>query len=537
MSSPTPSLDKSPLRAEAEKEARLSNANYTPATSETSSEVQKVTYTAEEEKRLLRKSRSSTFRVGPIGGWLYALFDLALLPGLTFLYLLSFLDRSNVGNANDVGSRRLYGLLKDIGLAKQPEAYNTSLALYFLGYVLFEIPANAVLKRYNPRVWLPSLTVAWGIVAICQAFVTNKAGFYVARTFMGIVEAGLFPGCVFVFSMYYKRKERHWRVALFFGGAALAGAFGGVLAYGISFMEGVGGHAAWYWIFVLEGVFTVLVGLSAYFWVPDYPRQAKFLTDRDREILITRLAEDSDSANIEPFKFEGVKSAVKDHLVIAFSFVFHGFAFPLYSLSLFLPTIIQQLGYASWKLFIAQAQLLTTPIYASAFLAILLAARLSATHDRRGVYIIASGVLAIIGYIVILATHTAGARLAGAFLAVMGIYAATALLLSWPAENISGQTRRATATATQIFIGDIGAIAGVLVYRPSLNQHFFRTPHIIAIGYTLFGMLSAAWLWYWMRKQNLQRASIIQDNKQDGTAVPTTQDTRGDRAIDYVYQL
>ncbi|SCV73126.1 BQ2448_7051 [Microbotryum intermedium] len=497
-----------------EKEARISDATYTPATSDTSSDVPRVTYTAEEEKRMLRK------------------IDWVLLPGLTFLYLLSFLDRSNVGNANGIGTLRLYGLLKDIRLAKEPEAYNTSLALYFLGHVLFEIPANAVLKRYNPRVWLPTLTVAWGIVAICQAFVTNRAGFYVARTFMGIVEAGLFPGCVFVFSMYYKRKEHHWRVALFFGGAALAGAFGGVLAYGISFMHGVRGHAAWYWIFVLEGIFTVLVGLSAYFWVPDYPRQAKFLTDRDREILIVRLADDSDAADIEPFQWDGVKSAVKDHFVIAFSFVFHGFAFPLYSLSLFLPTIIQQLGYASWK-----AQLLTTPIYASAFLAILLAARLSASHDRRGVYIIASGFLAIIGYIVILATHTAGARLAGAFLAVMGIYAATALLLSWPAENISGQTRRATATATQIFIGDIGAIAGVLVYRPSLNQHFFRTPHIVAIGYTLFGMLSAAWLWNWMRQQNLQRASIIREQKQDGTAVPASKDNRGDRAIDYVYQL
>ncbi|GAA6033948.1 hypothetical protein JCM8097_000423 [Rhodosporidiobolus ruineniae] len=459
---------------------------------------QQVSYTQEEERAVVRK------------------IDWALLPGLTFLYLLSFLDRSNIGNA------KLYGMLKDIGLASKPESYNTSLALYFLGYVLFEIPANAVLKRWNPKVWLPTLTVAWGITATLQCLVNNEPGFYAARFFMGVAEAGLFPGCIFVFSMYYKRNERHWRVAVFFGGAALAGAFGGVLAWGIGHING-GGLKNWGWIFVIEGLFTVLVGLSAYWWIPGYPHDAKFLTDREKAILLARLSEDGgDSAEKEPFTWSGVWEALKDPLVLAYAWLFHGFAFPLYSLSLFLPTIIAQLGFASWK-----AQLLTVPVYALAFLGILFFAWASHRVNQRGSMIILNGIIAIVGYIVVMTTHTPGARYAGTFIAVLGIYCANALLLSWPSENVSPQTKRATASATQIFIGDIGAIAGVLVYRPSLNSSFFRLPHGIAILYTGFGMAVAAFLWMSMKRAN--ETGNERRSRRGGA--------RGDRQRGYKFQL
>ncbi|GAA5903872.1 hypothetical protein JCM6882_001336 [Rhodosporidiobolus microsporus] len=460
--------------------------------------LEKVDYTEEEERRVVRKV------------------DWALLPGLTFLYLLSFLDRSNIGNA------KLYGMIDDIGLASKPESYNTSLALYFLGYVLFEIPANVILKKFNPKVWLPTLTIAWGITATLQGLIKDEPGFYAARFFMGVAEAGLFPGCIFVFSMYYKRNERHFRVAVFFGGAALAGAFGGVLAWGIGHLE-AGSLDNWAWIFILEGLFTVLVGVTAYWWVPGYPHEAKFLSPREHQVLLARLASNgNDSADLEPFSWDGVWQALKDPLVLAYSFLFHGFAFPLYSLSLFLPTIISQLGYVSWK-----AQLMTVPVYALAFLGILFFAFASHRLNQRGSMIILNGLIAIVGYIVVLTTHTPGARYAGTFVAVLGIYCANALLLSWPSENVSPQTKRATASATQIFIGDVGAIAGVLVYRPSLNANFFRLPHGIAILYTGFGMLVAGFLWW----------SMARANRSDNRGRNGGSDGRGDRAVGYKFQL
>ena len=169
--------------------------------------------------------------------------DLKLLPALTFLYLLSFLDRSNVGNA------RVEGLTKDLNMTG--DQYLTGLTLYFVGYVLFEVPCNVVLKMWTPRMWLPTLTLVWGIVSTLMGVTQNYAGFLAVRFFLGVSESGLFPGIVYYLSMWYKREERHYRVALFFSAAALAGAFGGILAWGIAHMRGVGGYSGWRWIFIL----------------------------------------------------------------------------------------------------------------------------------------------------------------------------------------------------------------------------------------------------------------------------------------------
>ncbi|KAG8735205.1 hypothetical protein FRC12_018179 [Ceratobasidium sp. 428] len=276
--------------------------------------------------------------------------DWHLLPILTLLYLLSFLDRANIGNA------KLDGLTTDVHVIGAN--YNTALALYFVGYVLWEVPANIVLKRFNPKVWLPTLAFAWGVVSLCQGFVTNQAGLFAIRFFLGTAEAGLFPGVIYVFSVYYRRRERHWRVAVFFGGAAVSGAFGGVLAWAISKMRGVGGKPGWAWIFILEGLLTIIVAVAAYWIVPDWPERASFLTPQERERLLERSKYDSAGVT-EAFKWKYVVQALGDHLVWGYALLFHGFAFVLYSLSLFLPTIIAGLGYASWE-----AQLLTVPPYA-----------------------------------------------------------------------------------------------------------------------------------------------------------------------------
>ena len=169
--------------------------------------------------------------------------DRKLLPPVTLLYLLSFLDRSNVGNA------RLEGLTTDLNMTGNQ--YLTGLTLFFIGYVLFEIPQNVALKRTSPKTWLPTITLIWGIVATLMGLSQTMAGFFVVRFVLGMTEGGLFPGVVFYLSMWYKRKEQHYRVALFFSAAALAGAFGGILAYGIGFMSGVGGLNGWRWIFIL----------------------------------------------------------------------------------------------------------------------------------------------------------------------------------------------------------------------------------------------------------------------------------------------
>ncbi|KAG6890647.1 hypothetical protein C0995_006623 [Termitomyces sp. Mi166 len=390
--------------------------------------------------------------------------DLHLIPILTTLYLLSFLDRSNIGNA------KIDGLATDLKISG-PE-YNTALALYFIAYVIFEVPAN----RFNPKIWLPSLTLIWGIASIAQGLVKNKPGLFGVRFSKPntILERPTVYQCMPFSSIKFPkvlnpchRSERSWRVSIFFGGAALAGAFGGILAYAIGKMEGVGGRRGWEWIFILEGVITVVVSFIAYFIVPTWSHSARFLTEPERERLLARLNSDSDAGQKEEFQWFYVLRAFKDPVVWAYS----------------------------W---------LTVPPYALAFLAIGSTVWISSSLNLRAPFIVGAAVIAIL----------AGPQYVGVHLAAAGVYTGNALLLSWPGENVSGQTKRAVAVAMQITIGDIGAVAGVLIYRPSLSANNFRTPHAIAVGYLAFAIIIATSLAVYMKNENKRRDQVVNKGKE-----------------------
>ncbi|KAK1225609.1 hypothetical protein PQX77_011436 [Marasmius sp. AFHP31] len=443
---------------------------------------------SEQERRLLRK------------------LDLRLLPGLVILYLLSFLDRSNVANA------RLEGLTDDLHMTGNQ--YLTSLTLYFVGYVLFEIPCNIILKLTTPKIWLPTLTLLWGVVATLMGLTQNMAGFLVVRFFLGVTESGLFPGVVYYLSMWYKREERVYRVALFFSAASLAGAFGGILAFGIGKMAGVADLRGWRWIFIIEGLVTVVVSLAAYLFIHNYPSTATFLTPKERDTIEYRLTVDSDATAAESFNWENVSKCLKDPKCWLYGLSFHTLSLPLYTLSLFLPTIIKDLGYTA-----ANAQLLSVPPYALATTLTLLVAIYSQRLSLRAPFMIGSSIFAIIGYIILMTnknpTQRPGVSYVGTFFAAGGIYPATALALSWPAMNVAGQTKRATACAMQISVGNLGAVLGTQLYRPITSPRYLLG-HGFALGYLAANVVVTATLWVILKKENRRKAELLASRAQDG---------------------
>ncbi|KAI1134713.1 MFS general substrate transporter [Hypoxylon sp. FL0543] len=443
--------------------------------------------------------------------------DLRLLPAVGVLYLLSFLDRSNVGNA------RIEGLLTDVHMTGNQ--YLTGLTLYFVGYVLFEIPCNIILKRTTPRIWLPTLTIVWGIVATLTGIVHNLAGFLISRFFLGYVnltESGLFPGVVFYFSMWYKRRERQYRISLFFSAASLAGAFGGILAYGIGRMRGVVWDNGWRWIFILEGILTVLVAASAYGFIHNYPDTSKFLSEDERKFIHQRLAADSDATRDERFTWTAVVEALKDPNCWLYGLGFHTMSLPLYTLSLFLPTIIANLGYTA-----ATAQLLTVPPYAFAFVTTASIAVLSERLGQRAIFIGGSAIFAAIGYAILLGNTDPvgrpGVSYVGVFFSAGGIYPATALVLSWPAINVSGQTKRAIANAMQISIGNLGAVLGTQLYRATDGPRFI-VGHSLALAYLVANAVVVTILGIRLKRENERREAIAEEIKHVGEVV----DWRGD---------
>lgn len=183
---------------------------------------------------------------------------------------------------------------------------------------------------------------------------------------------------------------------------------------------------------------------------------------------------------------------------------------PLYTLSLFLPSIIKSLGYTS-----AQAQLLTVPPYALAFITTVTIAILSERYHRRGPFIIGSSCFAIIGYIILLTAHSAGAKYTGMFFAAGGIYPAVALVLAWPANNISGQTKRAVAGGMQIMIGNMGAVIGTQIYRPKTAPHYY-VGHGVALAYLVCNVIVVSATWWVLKRENERKDALLRS----GATVP-----------------
>lgn len=169
--------------------------------------------------------------------------DLRLIPVLSILYLLAFLDRTNIANA------KIFKLDKDLGLTGNQ--YNTALTIFFVPYIIFEIPSNILLKRLRPHVWLSACMFLFGVVTVCQGLVQNYSGLLATRFFLGLAESGMFPGSFYLIGMWYKRSEAQKRYSFFFGSTSLAGAFGGLLASAIGLMDGKRGYLGWRWIFIL----------------------------------------------------------------------------------------------------------------------------------------------------------------------------------------------------------------------------------------------------------------------------------------------
>jgi len=166
--------------------------------------------------------------------------DLMIVPPVMLLYLFSFLDRVNIGNA------RLYGLEEDLGMAG--DQFQVAVSILFVTYILSELPSNLVIKKFTPSRWLAFLTTAWGITATLTGVVQSYGGLIACRLVLGALEGGLFPGLTIYLTLFYTRREIALRVGYLFVSAAISGSVGGLLAYGIGFMDGTAGQRGWRWI-------------------------------------------------------------------------------------------------------------------------------------------------------------------------------------------------------------------------------------------------------------------------------------------------
>lgn len=207
--------------------------------------------------------------------------DFHVLPQLIVLYLLAYIDRTNVGNA------KLFGVLKDLGISGTQ--WNVALSVFYASYSFTGPFANIALKRVGPKIWLPCLLLGCSLVTFCTSLQRKYAGWVAFRVLLGFVEAGIFPGCSFVMSNWYAPKEVHTRMALFFSAASASGAFSGLLAYVIGQLDGTWGYRGWRFIYGIEGFVTIFLAIGAFFVILDNPaKSGKWLAEDEKRFLVLR---------------------------------------------------------------------------------------------------------------------------------------------------------------------------------------------------------------------------------------------------------
>ncbi|KAF9294448.1 hypothetical protein BGZ88_003856 [Linnemannia elongata] len=417
--------------------------------------------------------------------------DRHLLPLLGILYLFSYLDRVNIGNA------RLFGLEEAVHLSNGQ--YNIALASFFLAYCLFELPSNWMLVRLGPRTWIPLLMFLWGGVSLALAWVTNFTGLVVARFALGTAEAGFVPGVLFYLTLFYKRSEHSFRMAIFLCFNILAGAFGGLLAAGISQLAGKWNLQGWQWIFILEAIPTLLLAVLTWFIMTPSPMEAKFLTKEERIYATNRIIVDSDVVPTVEASWRQTRSALTDvrvYLICLGSMLLH---LPSAGVVMFLPSLIADMGFKA-----TTAQLLTVPPYMVAACVSLLVPWWSDRLGIRGYFAIFIPMVSVVGFSLLAFAPWTWLRYLAVTFTLCGMVPTSSILTSWLTNNCIGHAKRATALAMMISAGSLAGMAGTQVYRPDDAPRYQRGHIVMAISICCF-ILNALVLRTMLSRENHRR--------------------------------
>ncbi|KAI5119148.1 hypothetical protein M0805_005227 [Coniferiporia weirii] len=390
--------------------------------------------------------------------------DLRIVPAIWILYTLSYLDRANIGNAESGG------MADDLHITSNQ--YSVILLMFFVSYVIFEVPANMFLTRCRPSLFLSGVCILWGGVAACMAAGKSWQQIAGIRFCLGIVEAGFAPGIAFYLSSWYKKHELARRYAIYYTATAVSGAFSGLLAGVITqYLDGARGIAGWRWLLLIEGVASSFAGLFTWMILPDWPATTKWLTPEETFLAVQRLKYDgiasSGAESQQPTHREAFSLAVRDWRTWTLVFMFM-LATGSQTIQYFIPTLVGQLGYTGYT-----KQYMTIPIYAVAFISILFFCFVSDIRKERGHYITIAAGIAAVSFIITVAVDDKKAKYAFLCFAVGGVYAACPLTLLWVSSIITHPAeKRAVAIAIVNALGNSASIYGSFLWPSSTGPRY-----------------------------------------------------------------
>lgn len=366
-----------------------------------------------------------------------------LLPFLFLCYLCAYLDRVNVSFAK-------LQMLNDLGMSEA--VYGLGAGIFFVGYLIFEVPSNLILLRVGARRWIARIMVTWGLISAAMMFVTTPTSFYVMRFLLGVAEAGFIPAILLYLTYWFPASQRSKVTALFLTGIPMSGVVGGPLSGWImSSMGGVHGLSGWQWLFLLEGIPTVLIGVVAFFFLDDRVADAKWLTQDEKELIEQNLRNDSAGQK----KLSSLRDGLLSPRILLLSAIYFCFTMGLYGVSFWLPSLVKAAGVSDTM----NIGLLSALPYAAATVAMIMVGQSSDARGERRWHLAVPGVIgaAALCLSVVYANNTVLAMIA-LTAGTMGVMTTISQFWTVPPAILGG----AAAAAGIALANSIGSISGVI---------------------------------------------------------------------------
>jgi MFS transporter, ACS family, tartrate transporter len=366
-----------------------------------------------------------------------------LIPFLALLYFVAYLDRVNVGFA---------ALQMNDALGFSGSVYGLGAGIFFIGYFIFEIPSNLVLARVGARVWIARIAIVWGLVSMAMMFVSDRWSFYTLRFLLGAAEAGFFPGIIYYFTLWFPGHERARAVAQFSIASMAAGVVGAPLSGLLLSLRGVGGLDGWQWLFLVEGLPAVALGVVTLWYLTDRPEDARWLPDDEKAWLVEELRRDGLGSAADASAAHGWSVGLSHPSVWRYAMALFLIITSGYGFSFFLPQIVRSLSGGSD---LVVGLLTAAPFTAAAIGMILVAAHSDRTGERRA-HVAACATVAAIGLLSSTLVRDPALSLVALSIAAMGLYSYTPPFWSLPTALLRGPA----AAAGVAFINSVGNLGG-----------------------------------------------------------------------------
>ncbi|KAI0871081.1 major facilitator superfamily domain-containing protein [Hypoxylon argillaceum] len=429
--------------------------------------------------------------------------DYHLIPLVMSLYLVAFLDRSNIGNA------QVAGMGKDLGLSD--DQYQWLLTIFYIPYIVFEWAA-LMWKAVPPHWWAFVCVLVWGTASTLQATAYNWSGLLASRFFLATAEAAFAPGIPYLLSFFYKRNELGLRCGLYVSAAPLATTFAGALAYGIT-----SGHPAianWRLLFIVEGIPSILLAFVAFKYMPDSADTAHFLNEEEKRVAKMRALQQTGSegtARIGHVNWRESLLALKDIKTWIPPLMYFSCNVSFSSLPVFLPVILQNLGFTA-----INAQGLSAPPYLVAFIVCVTTTWVADRTQQRGAMLVGLSLVGGVGYVVLATCEGVAVRYFAVFLAAAGVFSCIANILPWTINNQGSDSKRGAGIALLNIIGQAGPLLGTRIF-PEREKPYFVKGMSICAAFMFFNALLALMLRTYLAWENRGFEKRDAESRRDGS--------------------